>query len=134
MKYAFISLLFLNLGFKVSAQQTKSKPLPLPLYISMMDSTTSIDVVFMQGQGGSISVDGKNVHVFNNFFENMTVPKTSTPLAGTIMWEIHGQEFLSGSFYLGDTTGYVVIKKDGKEYVNQISDQGNTFFKNQIKK
>jgi len=50
------------------------------------------------------------------------------------MWQINGQEFLSGNFYLGDSTGYVVFTKNGKEYVNRINQQGNTFFKNQIKK
>lgn len=99
----------------------------------MRDSTTSIDIVFMQGKDGSISIDGKNVHVFNTFFENLPAQKSKAPQAGSVMWQINGREFLSGNFFVGDSTGYVVITKDGKEYVNRISDQGNSFFKNQIK-
>ena len=111
-----------------------TQALPMPYYIRMLDSTTSIDVVFMLGQGGSISVEGRNAKMFNSFFERVTTPKLNTPQAGTMMWEINGKEFLSGSFYLGDSTGCLVVKKDGKEYVNRINEQGNHFFKTQGRK
>jgi hypothetical protein len=55
-------------------------------------------------------------------------------LAGSIMWQINGREFISGHFYLGDSTGYVVFNKDGMEYVNLINGQGTSFFKAQLKK
>ena len=106
----------------------------MPLYVRMMDSTTSIDVVFMLGKGGSISVEGRNAKLFNSFFERETTAKLNTPQAGTMMWEINGKEFLSGSFYLGDSTGCLVITKNGKEYVNLINPQGNSFFKSQGRK
>ena len=104
------------------------------MYAIMRDSTTSIDVVFLQGKGESISLDGKNVHLFNSFFENSPAQKGDSAQAAMIMWQINGKEYLSGKMYLGETTGYVVISKNGKEYVNQISEQGNSFFKSQIKK
>ncbi len=109
------------------------EPLPAKTYITMRDSTTSMDVVFMQGKGRSLSLDGRNVHLFNSFFENKTATKEHTELAGSIMWLINGREFLSGKFFLDDSTGYVVISKDGKEYVNRINPQGTSFFKSQIK-
>lgn len=100
----------------------------------MRDSTTSMDVVMMQGKGGSLSLEGRNVQLFNSFFDYKTAPKTKAPQAGMIMWLINGREFLSGNFYLGDSTGFVVFQKDGKEYVNRINTQGNSFFYNQMHK
>ncbi len=133
MKRLFLVSVFALMIVALSAQQ-KSQALPPRTYITLHDSTTSIDVVFLQGKVGSLSIDGRNVKLFNSFFENTTAQKTNVAQAGNIMWQINGKEFLSGGFFLGDSTGYVVIKKDGKEYVNQISGQGNSFFKNQTKK
>ena len=131
----FLFSLLLIIGFAGSAfSQKATEALPLPLYIRMMDSTTSIDVVFMLDKGGSISVEGRNTKLFNSFFERDAAPKLNVLQAGTVMWQINGQEFLSGKFYLGDTTGCVVITKNGKEYVNRINPQGNHFFKGQGKK
>ena len=110
------------------------QPLPPKTYLTMRDSTTSMDIVMMQGKGGSMSLDGRNVKLFNNFFENKAAAKTNAPLAGNIMWQVNGREYISGSYYLGDSTGYVVFQKNGKEYVNLLNNQGNSFFKNQIKK
>jgi hypothetical protein len=134
MKLLFSILLALGIAGSAFAQQPKTQALPMPLYIRMMDSTTSIDVVFMLDKGGSISVEGRNAKMFNSFFERETTPKLNTPQAGTVMWQINGKEFLSGSFYLGDSTGCVVITKNGKEYVNRINSQGNHFFKGQGRK
>lgn len=100
----------------------------------MRDSTTSMDVVMMQGKGGSLSLEGRNVKLFNGFFDYQTATKTKAPQAGMIMWLINGREFISGNFYLGDSTGFVVFQKDGKEYVNRINTQGNSFFYNQMHK
>ena len=109
------------------------QPLPAKIFHTLHDSTTSMDIVMMQGKGGSMSLDGRNVQLFNSFFENKTAVKTKAPLAGSMMWQINGREFISGSYFLGDSTGYVVFTKDGKEYVNLINAQGNSFFKRQIK-
>jgi hypothetical protein len=134
MKFFFPILLLLAFADSATAQQTKTVALPMPYYIRMLDSTTSIDVVFMLGQGGSISVEGRNAKMFNSFFERETTSKLNVPQAGTMMWEINGKEFLSGNFYLGDSTGYIVFTKNGKEYVNKINEQGNHFFKSQGRK
>ena len=134
MKFFFPVLLLTCLTGSVMAQKTITQPLPMHYYIRMMDSTTSIDVVFMLGKGGSISVEGRNVKLFNSFFESTTTTKPNTPQAGSMMWQINGREFLSGSFYLGDSTGCLVVTKNGKEYVNRINEQGTTFFKSQGRK
>ena len=134
MKFFFPILLMLAFADSATAQQAKTQALPMPYYIRMLDSTTSIDVVFMLGQGGSISVEGRNAKMFNSFFERETTRKLNVPQAGTMMWEINGKEFLSGNFYLGDSTGCIVFTKNGKEYVNKINKQGNHFFKTQGKK
>ena len=134
MKLLFSFLLLSGLVMGAAAQQAKTQALPMPYYMKLVDSTTSLDVVFMLGQGGSISVEGRNVKMFNSFIDWQNAPKLNTPQAGTMMWEINGREFLSGSFYLGDTTGCMVITKNGKEYVNKISPQGNTFLKSQGRK
>ena len=134
MKFLVPVLIALCIVGSAKGQVSVTQALPMPYYIRMLDSTTSIDVVFMLGQGGSISVEGRNAKLFNSFFERETTPKLNTPQAGTMMWEINGKEFLSGSFYLGDSTGCLVVKKDGKEYVNRINQQGNSFFKSQGRK
>lgn len=99
----------------------------------MRDSTTAMDIVMYQGKGGSMSLDGRNVKLFNAFFENKTAQKQNMQAAGNIMWQINGREFISGNYFLGDSTGYIVFNKDGKEYVNRINSQGTQFFKSQIK-
>jgi hypothetical protein len=111
----------------------RQQQLPAKTFLTMRDSTTSMDVVMMQGKGGSLSLEGRNVKLFNAFFENKPAVKTNIPVAGSIMWQINGREYISGSYYLGDSTGFVVFKKDGKEYVNLLNPQGNSFFKSQIK-
>ena len=133
MKFLFLLLLIAGLAGSVFSQKA-TEALPLPLYIRMIDSTTSIDVVFMLGQGGSISLEGRNTRIMNKFFDWETTPKLNAPEAGTIMWEINGKEFLSGKFYLGDSTGCLIINKNGKEYVNRINPTGTSFLKSQGKK
>lgn len=130
MKSFVVFSVFMVLG---SVSLFAQQPLPAKVYYTLRDSTTSMDMVMMQGKGGSMSLDGRNVQLFGNFFENKTAPKTNAPLGGNIMWLINGREYISGNYYLGDSTGYVVFVKDGKEYVNRLNNQGNSFFKSQIK-
>jgi hypothetical protein len=132
MRY-LIALIIIFILPHLSMAQSASRPLPVSMYAIMRDSTTSIDIVFLQGEGKSISVDGKNARTFSSFFENTVAQKDHSLQVGMIMWQVHGKEFLSGNFYLGEKTGYVIINKDGKEYVNLINEQGNSFFKNQLK-
>jgi len=115
--------------------QTAAKPLPQKVYATMHDSTTSMDIVLMQGKGGSLSLEGRSVQLITgNYFDNAPAQKFNAPLAGNIMWLINGREYISGSFYLGEKTGYVVFNYHGKEYVNLLNEQGNAFFANQIAK
>lgn len=107
--------------------------LPLKSFITLRDSTTSMDVVMMIGKGGSLSLDGRNVKLFNGFFEPKTTSKKAVAQAGMIMWQINGREFISGNYYLNDSSGYIVFNKDGKEYVNRMTKDGAGFFKSQIK-
>ncbi len=107
--------------------------LPENLLRTLRDSTTSIDIVFLKGQEGSITADGPNVRVFSSFVENKTTQKTSTSPSGNIMWLINGREFISGSYFLTDSSGYFVLVKDGSEYVNKMSAQGGNIFKTQFK-
>lgn len=93
----------------------------------MHDSTNSIDVVFYDQDGGSISADGKDVSFFNYFFSKEAAAKIKAKAGGSVMWLINGREFLSGTFYLSDSTGYLVTKKDDKEYVNKITPTGFNF-------
>lgn len=128
------ALLFSVLCSLFSVFCFSQQQLPAKTYYTMRDSTTSMDVILMQGKGGSLSLEGRNVQLFNSFFENKPAAKTNAQQAGMIMWLIKGREFLSGNFYLGDSTGYVVFTKDGKEYVNRMNNAGNSFFLNQLKK
>lgn len=120
----------------ISAQQAAtnqvSQALPIRTYAALRDSMTTMDITLMQGKGGSLSLDGKNIRLFGSFFENKTAKKTTAPQAGMVMWLRDGREFISGNFYLGDSTGYIVFQFKGKEYVNSINNQGNNFFKKQM--
>ncbi len=130
MKISFVfSLLFVLCSVLAFAQQ----PLPAKVYYTMRDSTTSMDIVMKQGKGGSLSLDGRNVQLFANFLDGKTAPKTTAPIAGTIMWQMYGREYISGDYFLGDSTGYMVFKRDGKEYVNRLNQQGNSFLKSHIR-
>ncbi|MBL0310957.1 MAG: hypothetical protein IPP77_15205 [Bacteroidetes bacterium] len=110
------------------------QPLPAKVYQTMTDSTNSIDVVFYKDEGGSVSADGHNVQYFNSFFAKETADKTKAISAGSVMWLVNGREYLSGIFFLGDSTGYLVAKKDGKEYVNKITPIGFNFLNGGYKK
>jgi hypothetical protein len=123
----------LLVGSVLYGQTSKTAPLPVKTLQTMIDSTTSMDVVLLIGEGGSLSTEGPGVIFFNSFIENKPAEKTNSKPAGNIMWLINGREFISGNYFLGDSTGYIVFQKDGKEYVNQLNARGNTFFKQQIK-
>lgn len=135
-KYILFTSTWVLALIMISAQQAVTKQphqaLPIRTYAALRDSTTTMDITLMQGKGGSLSLDGKNVRMFGSFFENKTAAKTNVPQAGMVMWLRDGREFLTGNFYLGDSTGYIVFKHNGKEYVNSINNQGNSFFKRQM--
>ena len=130
MKRSYLLLIGLFIALTGFAQ---NKPLPAKTFVTLRDSTTSMNVVMMQGKGGSLSLEGRNVRLFNGFFENKTSDKFKAPQAGNIMWLINGREFISGNYFLGDSTGYIIFTRDGKEYVNAITPSGTSFFKSQVK-
>ena len=41
--------------------------------------------------------------------------KQNFKAAGNMMWLTNGREFISGNYFLGDTTGYIIFKKEEKE-------------------
>lgn len=128
-----ITLSFHQITMAQTTALAKPSVLPAKTYKALRDSTTSMDVIMMQGKGGSMSIEGKNVQLFNTFFEPVTANKTTAPQAGMIIWLMNGREFISGNYFFGDSTGYIVFNKDNKEYVHRINNQGNSFFKSQIK-
>lgn len=137
MKKIILSLSVAVVAFvMISAQQTATKqvnqPLPIRTYAALRDTANSMDITLYLGKGGSLSIAGKDVRVFGSFFENKTANKTNAPQAGMAMWLIDGRELITGNFYLGDSTGFIVFKHNGKEYVNSITNQGNNFFKKQM--
>jgi hypothetical protein len=132
---ATISALIVVILITIAAKpQTKPQALPVKTFLTLRDSTTYIDVVYTVGKGSSLSMADRNVKLFNSFFDYHTVPaKNIAQQSGIIMWQINGKEFLTGNFFLGDSTGYVVFNVKGVEYVNLINANGNTFFKGQMK-
>jgi hypothetical protein len=124
-------------GKAISIQPIKrivaDNSLPPYLYKTLRDSCNMIDLVY--SVGGSMSLNGRNVQLFSSFVEQKGTKKNeSLPKEGFIMWQINGREFLTGDMYFSsDTTGYLVFKKDDKEYINTLNKQGAGFLKKQKK-
>jgi len=136
MKTIKLVIIFLLLVSQTAMAQNPSVNttlLPAKTYRALRDSTTSMDIIMMLGKGGSMSIEGRNVQLFNTFFEPVAASKTNVPQAGMIMWLMNGREFISGNYFLGDSTGYIVFKQNDKEYIHRINNQGNSFLKSQIK-
>src|SRR5688572_14607100 len=130
MLFKLTTILFaciLSLSAVAQSDTTMPAPLPVKLYVAMRDTANALDIIFNIGKGSSVSFDGHNVQMFTAFIDNAPARRDILNPAGVIMWQIDGKELLSGKFYLGDTTGYVVFFKDGREYVNLINKNGNTF-------
>jgi hypothetical protein len=134
MKCSVIILFLLFATNICKAQQQMPQALPKSVFATMQDSTTSVDIVWMLGKGGSMSMENHNVQVFSQFFEPGPAVKLPVLRAANIMWERDGREFISGDVYLTDTAACIVFTRDGHEYVNRISETGNTFFHDQISK
>ena len=82
-----------------------------------------------------MSLEGRNVIMFSTFVAPQSIAsKKEVEKTGFIMWQKNGREFITGDIYLqSDTAGYLVFKKDEKEYINQLSTQGATFLRRQKK-
>lgn len=133
MKKAALLLLVLSTALLFSFRQTGNKALPTKTFLTLRDSTTYVDVVYTVGKGSSLSMGDRNVKLFNSFFDYNTAKKTTAQQTGIVMWQINGREFLTGNFFLGDSTGYIVFNVNGTEYVNLINANGNSFLKQQMK-
>ena len=107
--------------------------LPPNLYKTLHDSCNMIDLVY--NVGGSMSLNGRNVQLFSSFVEQKGTKKDETlPKEGFIMWQINGREFITGDMYFSsDSTGYLLFKKDDKEYINTLNKQGAVFLRKQKK-
>ena len=114
------------------AVKSKTAALPINIYKTLRDSCTQLDIVFITGKGGSMSMDNHNsIRGFTSFVTTKPTEKVpNAPQDGTIMWQIDGRAYLMGNLYLtGDSSGYLVFDKDNKEYVNAISPDGAGFLK-----
>jgi hypothetical protein len=112
--------------------KTKAFALPPKIYNVLHDSCTQLDIVFITGRGGSMSLDNApSVRGFTSFVSMKPVEKIpNATLDGTVMWEINGREYLSGQlFFGGDSSGYIVFNKNDKEYVNALTPDGAGFLK-----
>ena len=128
----FISLFC---AYALRAQQphtaTASPALPAKIYNTLRDSCTQLDIVFLTGKGGSMSLEGKNVRYFTQFVDTKIGSKNDKLAQdGQIMWQINGREFQSGKiFFSSDSSGYIVFERANKEYVNALTTQGAGFLK-----
>jgi hypothetical protein len=107
--------------------------LPPETFITLRDTTSYVDVVFHAPATNSLSLQERNVKMFNTFIEYKTAAQSNINPAGFMMWLINGKEFLSGDFYLADTVAYIVFKKNGAEFVHRFTPQGKEFLIQQRK-
>jgi hypothetical protein len=105
--------------------------LPAKVYSTMRDSCTQLDIVFLTGKGGSMSLDGMNIKYFTQFVTQQTTSrKVNATQDGYIMWQINGREYQSGKIYFqSDSSGYITFSRNDKEYTNALSPQGAGFLR-----
>jgi len=127
---ALVTITFAAFAQQAKVSKPKTVPLPTNLFNNLHDSCTSLDIVFLTGKGGSMSLDGRNVKFFTSFMTPGPVDKKKAATAqdATIMWEKEGREYLSGTIYFtGDSSGYITFTKNNKEYANGLTPQGAGF-------
>ena len=115
-------------------QPTVKKPaaLPLRVYYTMRDSCNYLDIVFITGKGGSMSLDNvRSIRGFTSFVTTQPAQKRpNAPLDGTLMWQINGKSYQTGSlFFNSDSSAYMTFERDGKEYVNALTPDGAGFLR-----
>ena len=115
---------------QVDAQTSRGK-LPVQLFNTLRDSTTQADVVYHFPATTSLSLEGRNVKMFNTLIDVETTRDTLKKPDGFVMWLINGREFISADFFLSETSGYLRFKKDSLVFVNKLTQQGASFFKQQ---
>ena len=129
-------LLALVFSIAIVARQNgtgpKNLPLPLSVYKTMRDSCNYLDIVFITGQGGSMSLDNaSSIRGFTSFVTTQPVQKApNAPLDATLMWQINGREYQSGKLYFtGDSSAYITFERNGAEYINALTPDGAGFLK-----
>lgn len=131
-KTLFAFLLLLSAAPTLCAQD-KMAALPAKMFITLRDSTTQADVIYYFPATNSLSMEGRNVHLFNSFIENKPALDTIKKSDGFVMWLINGREYLKADFFLGERESYFKFKKENKIFCNKISEQGAIFLKHQKK-
>jgi hypothetical protein len=129
-------LLALVFSVAIIAQQSgpgpKDLPLPLSVYKTMHDSCNYLDIVFITGQGGSMSIDNaSSIRGFTSFVTTKPARKIpNAPLDATLMWQINGREYQSGKLYFtSDSSAYITFERNGAEYINALTRDGAGFLK-----
>jgi hypothetical protein len=128
-----ILFLFPFFLFSEVIAQTNKGALPSKMFYTLRDSTTQADVVFNFPATTSLSMEGRNVKMFNSLLDVKTAKDTLKKADGFVMWLINGREYIMGDFFLGEKESYLRFKKDTLVYVNRLTDQGASFFKQQKK-
>lgn len=130
----FLILLSFSLSlFSSAVAQTNKGALPAKMFYTLRDSTTQADVVYNFPATTSLSLEGRNVKMFNSLLDVKTAKDTLKKADGFVMWLINGREYIMGDFFLGEKESYLRFKKDTLVYVNKLTDQGASFFKQQKK-
>ena len=111
--------------------QQKSTALPQKMFVALRDSTTQADVVYHFPATNSLSMEGRNVRMFNSFVDTHSATDTIKKADGFVMWLINGREYLQGDFFLGEKESYFRFKKDTLRFVNKLTEQGAQFLKQQ---
>jgi hypothetical protein len=130
-------LLALIFSVAIIAQQNnngpKNLPLPMSVYKVMHDSCNYLDIVFITGKGGSMSLDNApSIRGFTSFVTTKPAKKVpNAPLDGTLMWQINGREYQSGKLYFtSDSSAYITFERNNVEYINAMTPDGAGFLKN----
>jgi len=131
-RYILLSLLVaMQAVFLPLLAQQKSTALPQKMFVALRDSTTQADVVYHFPATNSLSMEGRNVRMFNSFVDTHSATDTIKKADGFVMWLINGREYLQGDFFLGEKESYFRFKKDTLRFVNKLTEQGAQFLKQQ---
>ena len=134
MQKAIVILTFVFSIAAIAQQPAAKKPVALPLkvYYTMRDSCNYLDIVFITGKGGSMSLDNsKSIRGFTSFVTTQAARKRpNAPLDGTMMWQIDGRAYQTGNLYFNsDSSAYITFERDGREYVNALTPDGAGFLR-----
>ncbi len=110
----------------------KAQALPASVYHVLRDSCTQLDIVFITGKGGSMSLDNKkNVGYFTAFVTTRSVEKKpNAQQDGNLLWQIDGKAFqMANLYFTGDSSAYVTFERNNREYVNALTPDGAGFLR-----